>query len=97
VSVQDLTPDHAGPRDPGPRGQSIASWLGLARHARAFRLSRSLFLAHDVRHIGKRLLLRMVSGETELGRRRASYWLGAVISRAWAEGDRKNEKIQRIR
>jgi hypothetical protein len=45
--------------------QSIASWLGLAKHARAFRLSRSLFLAHDVRNIGKRLLLRMVSGETE--------------------------------
>lgn len=39
--------------------QSIASWLGLARHASAFRLSRSLFLAHDVRHIGKRLLLKM--------------------------------------
>lgn len=37
--------------------QSIASWLGLAKHASAFRLSRSLFLAHDVRHIGKRLLL----------------------------------------
>lgn len=39
--------------------QSIASWLGLAKHASAFRLSRSLFLAHDVRHIGKRLLLNM--------------------------------------
>lgn len=39
--------------------QSIASWLGLATHASAFRLSRSLFLAHDVRHIGKRLLLNM--------------------------------------
>lgn len=39
--------------------QSITSWLGLAKHASAFRLSRSLFLAHDVRHIGKRLLLTM--------------------------------------
>lgn len=38
--------------------QSIASWLGLARHACAFRLSRQLFLEHDVRNIGKRLLLR---------------------------------------
>jgi hypothetical protein len=52
--------------------QSIASWLGLAKHARAFRLSRGLFHAHDVRNIGKRLLLRMVSGESQLSRRRAS-------------------------
>ena len=41
--------------------QSIASWLGLAKHASAFRLSRSLFLAHDVRNIGKRLLLTMAA------------------------------------
>ncbi len=38
---------------------SIASWLGLAKHASAFWLSRSLFLAHDVRNIGKRLLVKM--------------------------------------
>ena len=38
--------------------QSIASWLGLARHASTFRFSRSLFLEHDVRNIGKRLLLK---------------------------------------
>mgnify|MGYP001355543289 FL=1 len=37
--------------------QSIASWLGLAQHASTFRLSRSLFLQHDVRNVGKRLLL----------------------------------------
>ena len=37
---------------------SIASWLGLAKHASAFRLSRELFLAHDVRNIGKRLLVK---------------------------------------
>lgn len=42
--------------------QSIASWLGLAKHASAFQPSRSLFLAHDVRNIGKRLLLTMASG-----------------------------------
>ena len=39
---------------------SIASWLGLAKHASAFRLSRSLFLEHDVKNIGKRLLVKMV-------------------------------------
>jgi RNA-directed DNA polymerase len=42
--------------------QSIASWLGLARHASAFRLSRGLLLEHDVRNIGKRLLLKAMSG-----------------------------------
>jgi len=40
--------------------QSIASWIGLAKHASTFRLSRALFLEHDVRNIGKRLLVRMV-------------------------------------
>ncbi len=39
---------------------SIASWLGLAKHASAFRLSRELFEKHDVRNIGKRLLVKMV-------------------------------------
>jgi len=39
--------------------QSIASWLGLTKHASAFRLSRSLFLEHDVRNIGKRLLVKI--------------------------------------
>jgi len=47
----EITLDHAR--------QSIASWLGLAKHASAFRLSRSLFLEHDVRNIGKRLLLKV--------------------------------------
>ena len=39
---------------------SIASWLGLAKHASAFRLSRDLFTEHDVRNIGKRLLVKML-------------------------------------
>jgi len=39
---------------------SIASWLGLATHAAAFRLSKELFMAHDVRNIGKRLLVKMI-------------------------------------
>lgn len=47
----EITFDHAR--------QSTASWLGLAKHASAFRLSRSLFLEHDVRNIGKRLLMKM--------------------------------------
>jgi len=37
---------------------SVASWFGLARHADAYRLSRSILEAHDVRNIGKRLLIR---------------------------------------
>lgn len=41
--------------------QSIASWLGLAKHTSAFQLSRGLFLEHDVRNIGKRLLVKMIS------------------------------------
>lgn len=42
---------------------SIASWLGLAKHASAFRLSRGLFLEHDVRNIGKRLLVKVVGSQ----------------------------------
>jgi hypothetical protein len=37
---------------------SVASWFGLAKHAHAFRLSRALFAARDVRNLGKRLLIR---------------------------------------
>ncbi len=37
---------------------SVASWLGLAKHADAFRLSRAIFGVRDVRNIGKRLLVR---------------------------------------
>jgi hypothetical protein len=39
---------------------SVASWHGLAKHADAFRLSRSIFNARDVRNIGKRLLVQHV-------------------------------------
>jgi hypothetical protein len=37
---------------------SVASWFGLAAHADAFRLSRSIFLQRDVENLGKRLLLK---------------------------------------
>ncbi len=37
---------------------SVASWLGLAKHADSFRLSRAIFADRDVRNIGKRLLVR---------------------------------------
>lgn len=37
---------------------SIASWLGLAKHANAFHLSRAIFSEQDVCHIGKRLLIK---------------------------------------
>lgn len=40
---------------------SVASWLGLAGHADAFRLSRAIFSARDVRNIGKRLLVRRLT------------------------------------
>lgn len=40
---------------------SIASWLGLAKHANAFRLSRAIFLEEDVCNIGKRLMVKKQS------------------------------------
>lgn len=39
---------------------SVASWMGLAQHADAFELSRSIFTARDVRNIGKRLLVQQL-------------------------------------
>jgi retron-type reverse transcriptase len=40
---------------------SVSSWFGLAKHANAFRLSRSVFETRDVRNIGKRLMLQQVA------------------------------------
>jgi hypothetical protein len=40
---------------------SVASWIGIACHADAFTLSRSIFTARDVRNIGKRLLIQRLS------------------------------------
>jgi hypothetical protein len=37
---------------------SVASWCGLAKHADAFRLSRSIFTQRDVANLGKRLLVQ---------------------------------------
>lgn len=37
---------------------SMSRWFGLAEHADAFRLSRSIFAVRDVRNLGKRLLVR---------------------------------------
>jgi hypothetical protein len=37
---------------------SVASWTGLARHADAYALSRSIFARRDVRNIGKRVLVQ---------------------------------------
>lgn len=46
---------------PWPRARaSVASWFGLAKHAHAFRLSRSVFAARDVYNVGKRLLVRAI-------------------------------------
>jgi retron-type reverse transcriptase len=42
---------------------SIASWLGLAKHANAFWLSRGIFLEQDVCNIGKRLMVKCQSGK----------------------------------
>lgn len=38
---------------------SIASWMGLAKHANAFRLSQAIFLEQDINNIGKRLLVKV--------------------------------------
>lgn len=40
---------------------SLASWVGLAGRADAFRLSRQIFTARDVRNIGKRLVVKRIS------------------------------------
>ena len=40
---------------------SVASWFGLAAHADAFRLSRAIFAARDVRNIGKRLIAQRLT------------------------------------
>ena len=40
---------------------SVASWCGLAKHADAFRLSRAISNARDVRNIGKCLLVRRLA------------------------------------
>ncbi|MGH8557156.1 MAG: RNA-directed DNA polymerase, partial [Methylococcales bacterium] len=37
---------------------SVASWFGLAKHADAFRLSKSIFTQRDVDNAGKRLLVQ---------------------------------------
>lgn len=42
---------------------SVASWFGLAGHADAFRLSRSIFRQRDVENIGKRLLVKALHGK----------------------------------
>jgi len=39
---------------------SIASWLGYANHADAFRLSRAILSQRDVRNVGKRLLVQAI-------------------------------------
>jgi hypothetical protein len=48
----------AGEIDPAMARASVASWFGLAKHADAFRLSRSIFMRRDVDNVGKRLLVR---------------------------------------
>jgi len=48
----------AGKMDRETARASVASWLGLAKHAATFRLSRSIFRQRDVDNVGKRLLLK---------------------------------------
>jgi hypothetical protein len=48
----------AGEIDSAMARASVASWFGLAKHADAFRLSKSIFTQRDVENAGKRLLVR---------------------------------------
>ena len=48
----------AGEIDSDRARASVASWFGLAKHANAFRLSKSIFTQRDVDNVGKRLLVR---------------------------------------
>jgi len=50
----------AGAIDRATARASVASWFGLATHADAFRLSRSIFRQRDIEHIGKRWLVHSV-------------------------------------
>ena len=50
----------AGEIDREAARASLASWLGLAKHADAFHLSRSIFARRDVESMGKRLLVKAV-------------------------------------
>jgi len=48
----------AGEIDSDRARTSVATWFGLATHANAFRLSKSIFMQRDVDNIGKRLLVQ---------------------------------------
>jgi hypothetical protein len=50
----------AGEIDPATARASVASWFGLAKHADAFRLSKSIFTRRDVDNAGKRLLVQVL-------------------------------------
>lgn len=57
---------------------SVASWFGLAKHAHAYRLSRSIFLRRDVDNLGKRILIGDRVGRTSP--------LPAAVRKASVEG-----------
>jgi hypothetical protein len=54
---------------------SLASWLGHAKHADAFRLARALFDERDVYNVGKRLLVQGIGRADERRFGRASAWM----------------------
>jgi hypothetical protein len=58
---------------------SLASWFGLAKHADAFRLSRAIFSARDVRNLGKRLLVHSLQARR---RRTAASGVGSGAPQA---------------
>jgi hypothetical protein len=61
---------------------AVASWIGLACHADAFTLSRSIFERRDVRHIGKRMLVRHVAGDASRVAARRRYRLDPSRTRS---------------
>jgi hypothetical protein len=60
----------------------MASWLGLARDADAYRLSRAILTARDVRNLGKRLPILGVTGAMS----------GAGVSRPACLAERRRSK-----
>jgi hypothetical protein len=77
--------------DSGMARASVASWIGLAKHADAFRLSKSIFTQRDVENVGKRLLVQSLWCAAR--RSTADRW----PNRALQAGARKERAAKRTR
>ncbi|MCK6557416.1 reverse transcriptase/maturase family protein [Candidatus Binatia bacterium] len=72
----------AGEIDRATAHASVASWFGLAGHANAFRLSRSIMTRRDVDNIGKRLLVQSLCRDGSRHRSPRAMRIGSGRTRA---------------